>query len=112
MFRYTFHRNNDMAERMLKDRWVPFVLAVPLCLYTCFHGTVFMGFCPGWSCFPHNFAWPLATPCLLLAIWSLPMAATAMGALLSVHVIMDSARHGLSINTLGGTDKGQMYLYG
>ena len=52
-------------------RWIIFALAVPISFYVSYFGTIFMGFCPGLECWPHNFAWILLTPCLLLAIWSL-----------------------------------------
>ncbi|MES2391289.1 MAG: hypothetical protein V4555_06600 [Acidobacteriota bacterium] len=87
-------------------RRVIFGFAVPLCLYICFFGIGFMGFCPGWECFPHTFAWILAAPLLLIAIWSLRFAALAMVALLCVHVAVDVAQSGFSVNTLWGTDQG------
>jgi hypothetical protein len=81
-------------------------MAVPFCLYICLYGIVFMGFCPGWGCLPHTFAWILAAPCLLLAILSIRIAAIAMVTLLIAHVVMDSVQYGFSVNTLWGTDKG------
>ena len=88
-------------------RWIVFTLAVPISFYVSYFGTIFMGFCPGLECWPHNFAWILLTPCLLLAIWSLRATTIAAVLLLFAHVYTDVHvyRGGLSANTLWGTDK-------
>jgi hypothetical protein len=88
-------------------RWIVFTLAVPISFYVSYFGTIFMGFCPGLECWPHNFAWILLTPCLLLAIWSLRATTIAAVLLLFAHVYTDVYvyRGGMSANTLWGTDK-------
>ena len=88
-------------------RWIVFALAIPISLYVSYFGTIFMGFCPGFECWPHSFAWMLLTPCLVLTIWSLRATAIAAVLLLSAHVYtdVDVYRGGLSANTLWGTDK-------
>lgn len=71
----------------MKPQWIFFLMAVPLCLYELFYGVVSMGFCPGWGCL--HIVWPLiaATPCLLLAIWSLRAAAVVMSMLALAFLI-------------------------
>lgn len=71
----------------MKPQWIFFLMAVPLCLYDLFYGVVSMGFCPGWGCL--RIVWPLiaATPCLLLAVWSLRAAAVVMSMLALAFLI-------------------------
>jgi len=94
-------------NKAVQARWLVFALAVPISLYVSFLGTVFMGFCPGIKCWPHNFAWMLLTPSLLLAIWSLRATAIAAALLLAAHVFtdIDFYGYGLSADTLWGSDK-------
>ena len=95
-------------SKHLKAAWITFAAAVPISLYVTFWGIVFMGFCPGKECWPHNFAWILISPCLLLAIWSLRAVAIASVLLLAAHVYADVVifGSGLSPDALWGTDKG------
>ena len=95
-----------MAKNNLTIRRIAFALAIPFCLYVSFYGVVYMGLCPGPGCLPHTFAWIIATPCLLLAIWSLRTTAVAMVALLVIHVTIEITQEGLSLSTLWGNDKG------
>jgi hypothetical protein len=95
-----------VKESVLTLRWTIFTLAALFCAYDCFYGIVYMGLCPGLGCLPHTFAWILAMPCLLLAIWSLRATAVAMVAILAVHVLMQVKQEGLSMYTLWGNDKG------
>ena len=84
-----------------------FAVAVPISLYVSVLGTVFMGFCPGMECWPHNFAWILLTPCLLLATLSLRATAIAAVLLLIAHVYAEVYVYGggLSADALWGSDK-------
>ena len=97
----------NLSAYRRQARWIVFALAIPISLYVSYFGAIFMGFCPGPECWPHNFAWILLTPCLLLAIWSLSATAIAAVLLLSAHVYTDVHVYGggLSANTLWGTDK-------
>jgi hypothetical protein len=87
-------------------RWICFCVSVPLCCYVSFYGIIFMGFCPGYRCFPQTFEWILLAPCLLLAIWSLQATAIAMAVLLAIHIVRSVAEEGFSADTLWGADMG------
>lgn len=101
--------NSSIAgmNKVMRPRWLVFAFAVPISLYVSFIGTVFMGFCPGFECWPHTFAWTLLAPCLLLAIWSLRATAVAAVLLLIAHVYTEVHVYGggLNVGTLWGTDK-------
>jgi hypothetical protein len=94
-------------NKAMQARRLLFAFAVPISLYVSFIGTVFMGFCPGFGCWPHTFAWTLIAPCLLLAIWSLRATATTATLLLIAHVYAEVHVYGAGLNagTLWGTDK-------
>ena len=93
-------------NKAVQARWLVFALAVPISLYVSFLGTVFMGFCPGIKCWPHNFAWrrPRVLP---RARRSLRATAIAAALLLAAHVFtdIDFYGYGLSADTLWGSDK-------
>lgn len=91
-------------SKALQLRCNVFALAVPISFYVTFFGTIFMGFCPGFQCWPHTFARILLTPCLLLAFLSLRVTALVAILLLAAHVFTDVHFYGLSVSTLWGTD--------
>jgi hypothetical protein len=95
-------------SKATRVQWIVFALAVPFAFYVSFLGTVFMGFCPGIECWPHEFAWILLAPCLLVAIWSLRATAISAVLLLVAHVVTEvlADGRGLNADTLWGADKG------
>jgi hypothetical protein len=97
----------NTKSRAMQVCWIPFALAVPISFYVILLGTIFMGFCSGIRCLPHNFAWILLTPILLIFIWSLRTTAIAAVSLLATHVFTEVVIYGggLNTDTLWGNDK-------